>query len=693
MTRNHADFEVVLRYRRDDDSFDVGLGYDDPSDPQDRRDYEDTPLSIDTDALVAHVADAETYGRSLGHVLLSGPKVRSFYAKAMAVAADRQIPLHLRLLIDPRAPLRYHQVRWESIRDPDEGWAIATRRDVLFSRYLSTPDWRPVTPPPWGRLKALVVIANPRDLRDKERIGMPEVPLVEVDVPAELARAREALASMDVVEELTEPGTATLKGILAALDRGVDVLYLVCHGGMYQIEPRLYLEDEDGRTHVVDGGVLADRVAELPHPPTVAVLCSCQSAGAGDVAMLSDAGALTALGPRLCAARVAAVVAMQGNITMTTASTFFPAFFAELAVSGVLDRSMAVARAAVATDRPDWWMPVLFSRLKSGRAWYEPEFGDKNEESFRAVVNSIQANTCTAVVGSGVAAEGLLPSRETLATDWADQWLMPIASQSRLDLAKVAQYLSVRIAPRQAQTEVVLYLRTKLLDRYADLIPEERRDDDVRALLHLVGEHHRTANPTTDPYTILAKLRLPLYVTTSWTALLEDAIRAEGRTPEIRYFPWHRRTLVEDSLPPIDRDHPLVYHLFGSLDEPASLVVTEDQYFTWLRAWIEAAPKPEAIPPCVAIALTDRSLLFLGYRLDDWEFRVLFQGIKSFEGASALRENFHVGVQVSPENNTIEPESAQEYLDDYFGKDSVDLYWGTCSRFLGVLDSKLTTRP
>jgi hypothetical protein len=29
---------------------------------------------------------------------------------------------------------------------------------------------------------------------------------------------------------------------------------------------------------------------------------------------------------------------------------------------------MSEARAAV-RDRPDWWMPVLFTRLRAGRIW------------------------------------------------------------------------------------------------------------------------------------------------------------------------------------------------------------------------------------------------------------------------------------------------------------------------------------
>ena len=694
MAREHAELEIVLRWRRSDDAFDVGLAYDDPSDPQDRRDYVDEPLTIDTTLLAGLVAEHEEYGKAVGAVLLNMPKVRSFYHKALATAADREIPLHLRLLIDPRAPLRYHAIRWEAMRDPDEGFRIATRHNLLLSRYLSTPDWRPVRSPPWHRLKALVAIANPSNLSEKTRVGMPEVPLESVDVKGEADRARTALADMDVLE-LAQPGNATIKRIIAALREGVDVFYLVCHGGMAGDEPRLYLEDEQGRAEVVDGRILAHAIAELDRPPTVAVLCSCQSAGKGDDAMTSDAGALSSIGPRLAGAGVAAVVAMQGNITMRTASIFLPAFFAELRKHGVVDRAMAVARSGVSDRERDWWMPVLFTRLKLGRAWYRPEFGESGDDSFRSLINSVLAGggLCTPVIGSGVASESILPSREELAANWTDQWLMPIAPQNRSDLAKVAQYLSVRTAPRQAQTEVGLYLGSELRRKFAAELPKAlRQSEDVDQLIRIVGEQHRLRAAEKDPYTILASLRLPIYVTTSWTSLLEDAIRAAGRQPIVQHFNWHRRRHDEEDVLEPTREHPLVYHLFGRLDDVASLVVTEDHYFAWLTEWIKRVDKDESIPRCVATALTDRSLLFLGYRLDDWEFRVLFQSINSFAGSVLLKENLHVGVQVSPENTAIEPEAAQDYLARYFGKHSVSIYWGTCQAFLMDLASRMRVR-
>jgi len=306
--------------------------------------------------------------------------------------------------------------------------------------------------------------------------------------------------------------------------------------------------------------------------------------------------------------------------------------------------------------------------------------------------------SCTPVIGSGVAGEGILPTRECLAETWADRWLMPIAGQNRIDLAKVAQYLSVRLAAAdQPRTEVRLHLRDTLVDRYRPMLSLEHGDQlphmAVGKLISTVGKSHRQKAPLEDPYAVLASLRLPIYITTSWTALLEDAIEESlGHAPAIGYFDWHEKTYSGGAVSDPTPENPLVYHLFGNIDDPSSLVLSEDDYFTWMAEWNKRVDKDESIPDAVRIALTDRSLLFLGYGLDDWEFKVLFQGIKSF-GGNRLHRKLHVGVQVSPESGMIEPESAQDYLEKYFGEPPrVNVYWGTCQAFLTELSRRIRMR-
>ncbi len=100
------------------------------------------------------------------------------------------------------------------------------------------------------------------------------------------------------------------------------------------------------------------QLGELWQRPRLIVLAACQTAAhaassvtraarrlqrraaaAAGVSGRMSSPALTALGPRLADAGIAAVVAMQGAISMETAAELMPAFFTELARDGVIDRA------------------------------------------------------------------------------------------------------------------------------------------------------------------------------------------------------------------------------------------------------------------------------------------------------------------------------------------------------------------
>ena len=108
-------------------------------------------------------------------------------------------------------------------------------------------------------------------------------------------------------------------------------------------------------------------------------------------------------------------------------------------------------------------------------------------------------------------------------------------------------------------------------------------------------------------------------------------------------------------VPSVER--PLVYHLFGHLRQPESVVLTEDDYFDYL---IGVTGNKDLIPPVVRRARTDSALLFLGFQLDDWDFRVLFRSIMGQEGRTRRKRYAHVAAQINPEEGRIlEPERAR----------------------------------
>jgi hypothetical protein len=80
------------------------------------------------------------------------------------------------------------------------------------------------------------------------------------------------------------------------------------------------------------------------------------------------------------------------------------------------------------------------------------------------------------------------------------------------------------------------------------------------------------------------------------------------------------------------------------------------------------------------MALAGSSLLFVGYRLADWDFRVLHRGIV-MAGEQSLRR-LSVTVQLKAS------EAAQAYLGRYFEAMNVRVYWGSAEDFMTELAAR-----
>ena len=90
------------------------------------------------------------------------------------------------------------------------------------------------------------------------------------------------------------------------------------------------------------------------------------------------------------------------------------------------------------------------------------------------------------------------------------------------------------------------------------------------------------------------------------------------------------------------------------------------------------------------VALADTALLFLGFKLDEWSFRVLFRSIMNQEGGGRRARYAHVAAQIDPEEGRIlEPERARRYLETYFQGSRMSIYWGSVEDFV----TELMRRP
>ena len=643
------------------------------------------------------------YGRTLTDGLFSSPDVMAEFAKARTAATRDGIPLRVRLLIAPSAT-ELHPLRWEILLDPADGSSLLTDSNVLFSRYLTSSDWRPVRMRLRAELRALVVVADPEDVEMFGEPGRtadsPRRQLYPVDAAAELERARSALNPIRT-DSLPGMGRATLSNLVVRLRASYDVLYLVCHGYLVNGEPQLVLERDDGAVHLVSGHLLVQRLKELQHLPRLVVLASCQSASDGGGGT-KDGGALSAIGPQLVEIGVPAVLAMQGNIAMRTVEAFVPAFFTRLQEHGRIDQAMTEARAEI-RHRSDWWAPTLFMRLHSGRLWYAAGFGHLFPK-WPALVNDINQGECLPLLGPGMT-DVLLGPRQQLARELADRHRFPLAPYFREDLPQMAQFLAIDQAANFPIAEVRDYLVVKLSarlcelcdqagqpvpERFVDIPPNRRTNEVLDDLINEVWEHLHA--DLADPFAVLARLRVKAYVTAQSMSLLTTALRAEGRTPRVELARWNRRCprSIFDRMPDYEPsvEEPLVFHIFGSLQHPGSVVLREDQYFEFLRT---TGRDPDAIPAYVRSAFADNALLFLGFRMEDWDFRVLFHSIMSQEGGDRLEQHSHVAAQIDPEEGlTLEPEGARRYFESYFRKPhDVNVFWGNVETFLGELSTRV----
>jgi hypothetical protein len=645
---------------------------------------------FDFEALRSMAADPSAYGKALTQSLFADPAIQTAFAQARASTETAGAALRLKLIVGPSAPA-LHSLRWETLRDPQNLAApLCTGENLLFSRYLSSLDWRPVRLRPKGDLRALVVIANPANLADYG--------LAAVDVEGELSRAKAGLGEIPVTVIPDGGKPASLSNLIASLrdgggTRAYDILYLVCHGALAKEEAWLWLENEAGKVGRASGTDFVTRLKELSERPRLVVLASCQSAGTG------AGDALSALGPRLAESGIPAVVAMQGSITMETAAKFMRSFFEELQEDGQIDRALAVARGGV-RDRPDYWMPALFMRLKSGRIWYVPGFGDERQgfEKWPSLMRAIKKGQCTPILGAGLS-ETLLGASREIAQRWAEAYHYPMEPHQREDLPQVAQYLAINQDRGFPRDELEEYLRQQLLQRYAADLPENLRTNPkapLNDLIDAVGLKRWEREPR-DPYKVLAALPLPIYVTTNADRLLLKALEAAGKSPQVALCPWNKYVEQADSIYDKEPNYlpspekPLVYYLYGRLGEPDSLVLTEDDYFDFL---IGVTSNKDLIPAAVRRALADTALLFLGFQVDSWDFRVLFRSILSGEGGGRRSRYAHIAAQIEPEEGRIlEPERARRYLENYISKGAdISLYWGGPEDFAAELQKQWTSR-
>ncbi len=286
-----------------------------------------------------------------------------------------------------------------------------------------------------------------------------------------------------------------------------------------------------------------------------------------------------------------------------------------------------------------------------------------DDEGWKVLLRRIHTQKCTPFLGPETCFDFSIPSASVLAGEWADEHDYPF--DDRNNLPRVAQFVAY-----QAHQGIIDEVKMDLAEKFHGLkMPDFSHQED--------------------PYRILASLPLSVYINTHYFAFMSYALLAQHKEPQKVVCRWNDMEASEDE-PGLPAAYdpkpacPLVFHMFGHVAEPSSLVLTEDDYLDFL---VRTSDKQDLIPQCVQNAMRNNSLLFLGYQTNDLDFRVILRNLSRIRRDPRKSSNYTIQfVHVSDDKVTSEQiDRLKSYFKDYNKSMAISVYWGTTGEFMTEL--------
>lgn len=277
------------------------------------------------------------------------------------------------------------------------------------------------------------------------------------------------------------------------------------------------------------------------------------------------------------------------------------------------------------------------------------------------------------------ACELWIPARNVIAKQWAEKYGYPFPLPDSDQLARVSQFLAIKEGDKRVPK---------------DLLSNELRK--IRTPNFHLAEYGNT------PPAVLADLNLPIYITTNYDHFLEEALNVKGKGAISDFCRWSEDLVdyaseyeINSKLYDKDADfyhkiwsgNPLVFHLYGDIKYPSSMVLTKEDYDNFVIFLNKKEFSNSAVPLPIRRLINSKELLLIGYAIDEpmpLDLSVIFQTV-----ITSGRDRRKKGIIVSG-NTNIRDEVVKKYLEDYTNQIlNLDVYWGDSFSFLKELRSRL----
>lgn len=279
------------------------------------------------------------------------------------------------------------------------------------------------------------------------------------------------------------------------------------------------------------------------------------------------------------------------------------------------------------------------------------------------LVRLLKRQRCVPFIGPGID-DDALPSKSEIAHRWAEQRKYPFEIRYARDLARVAQFVTIDVGAFPS------------------------KDDFVETWISGIGEPD--FDGAQKPYRQLAEFDFPVFLTTNYHDFLFKALESVGKQPRrVFYCEGEWEASHDDALEDIPTvEQPLVFHLYGHQSVPESLILSEDDYLSYL---VKTARNLIKLPTTLLDTIGKKSYLFIGFTVTDWDLRTLLHILSNQDRKG---KEPHIAAQIEPIRTMSDEEQerrVKKYLEGVFRNHldkRVNLYIGKTTDFLNDLREK-----
>jgi hypothetical protein len=143
----------------------------------------------------------------------------------------------------------------------------------------------------------------------------------------------------------------------------------------------------------------------------------------------------------------------------------------------------------------------------------------------------------------------------------------------------------------------------------------------------------------------LAELDFPRVMTTNYDQLFEDALRTAHKQPRVSVYTPNLEPTRDYGSP--TKDSPVVFKIHGDVDEPETVVVTDEDYIQFVLRMSSKEPY-DPVPLTLKANLTEWTTLFVGYSLLDFNLRLLFKALRWGIDPSSVPDMYSVDRSPDP---------------------------------------------